>query len=79
MSLVFEIGEWIGTAAFAVSGAMVAIDRGADLFGVLLLAAGAAPGPGMKALLARARRYALSGMDAREAARLAAKEERENG
>ena len=25
MSLVFEIGEWIGTAAFAVSGAMVAV------------------------------------------------------
>ena len=47
--------------------------------GDMLLAAGAAPGPGMKALLARARRYALSGMDAREAARLAAKEERENG
>ena len=46
MSLVFEIGEWIGTAAFAVSGAMVAIDRGADLFGVLLLAVITAVGGG---------------------------------
>ena len=46
MSLVFEIGEWIGTAAFAVSGAMIAIDHGADLFGVLLLAVTTAVGGG---------------------------------
>lgn len=38
IDFVFEIGEWIGTAAFAVSGAMVAIDKKTDIFGVLLLA-----------------------------------------
>ena len=47
--------------------------------GDMLLAAGAALGPGMRDALRRARRYALSGMDAREAARLAAKEEQGNG
>ena len=30
--------EWLGTAAFAVSGAMVAIDKGMDIFGVIFLA-----------------------------------------
>ena len=30
--------EWLGTAAFAVSGAMVAVDKGMDLFGVVFLA-----------------------------------------
>ena len=34
----FLICEWLGTAAFAVSGAMVAIDKGMDLFGVIFLA-----------------------------------------
>ena len=34
----FQMGEWIGTAAFAVSGAMVAIDKRTDIFGVILLA-----------------------------------------
>lgn len=38
LGIVFQVCEWIGTAAFAVSGAMVAIDKGTDLFGVLLLA-----------------------------------------
>lgn len=47
--------------------------------GDMLMEAGAAPGPGMKAMLARARAHALSGMDAREAARLALREERGNG
>ena len=34
----FLVCEWLGTAAFAVSGAMVAIDKGMDLFGVIFLA-----------------------------------------
>ena len=34
----FMVCEWLGTAAFAVSGAMVAIDKGMDLFGVIFLA-----------------------------------------
>lgn len=34
----FTVCEWLGTAAFAVSGAMVAIDTGMDLFGVIFLA-----------------------------------------
>ena len=42
----FLIGEWIGTAAFAVSGAMVAIDKRTDIFGVLLLAVFTALGGG---------------------------------
>ena len=36
----------IGTAAFAVSGAMVAIDKGTDIFGVLLMAVFTALGGG---------------------------------
>ena len=46
MSLVFEIGEWIGTAAFAVSGAMVAVDKHTDIFGVIFLAGITALGGG---------------------------------
>ena len=34
----FLVCEWLGTAAFAVSGAMVAVDTGMDLFGVIFLA-----------------------------------------
>ena len=34
----FMVCEWLGTAAFAISGAMVAIDTGMDLFGVIFLA-----------------------------------------
>ena len=34
----FLVCEWLGTAAFAVSGAMVAIDKGMDIFGVIFLA-----------------------------------------
>ena len=42
----FQMGEWIGTAAFAVSGAMVAIDQRTDIFGVILLAVITALGGG---------------------------------
>ena len=42
----FQMGEWIGTAAFAVSGAMVAIDKRTDIFGVILLAVITALGGG---------------------------------
>lgn len=35
--LVFHICEFVGTVAFAVAGAMVAIDKRVDLFGVLFL------------------------------------------
>ena len=35
---IFSFCEAVGTAAFAVSGAMVAVDRGTDIFGVLLMA-----------------------------------------
>ena len=34
----FLVCEWLGTAAFAISGAMVAIDTGMDLVGVIFLA-----------------------------------------
>ncbi|MBR0319942.1 MAG: TRIC cation channel family protein [Clostridia bacterium] len=43
---IFLLGEWIGTAAFAISGAMVAIDKRTDVFGVLLLAVFTALGGG---------------------------------
>lgn len=46
VNVIFQIGEWIGTAAFAVSGAMVAIDKGTDIFGVLLLSVFTALGGG---------------------------------
>lgn len=42
-----ELLEIIGTAAFAVSGAMIAIDKGADIFGVLFLAVITALGGGI--------------------------------
>lgn len=43
---IFLLGEWIGTAAFAISGAMVAIDKRTDVFGVMLLAVFTALGGG---------------------------------
>lgn len=43
---IFLLGEWIGTAAFAISGAMVAIDKRTDIFGVMLLAVFTALGGG---------------------------------
>ena len=46
INLFFQIGEWIGTAAFAVSGAMVAVEKRTDIFGVLLLAVFTALGGG---------------------------------
>lgn len=42
----FLVAEWIGTAAFAISGAMVAIDKRTDIFGVLLLSIFTALGGG---------------------------------
>ena len=42
-----EYLELIGTAAFALSGAMIAIDKGADLFGVLFLSVITALGGGI--------------------------------
>lgn len=44
--IIFTIAEVIGTIAFAVSGAMIAIDRGLDLFGVVFLAITTALGGG---------------------------------
>lgn len=46
LETVYQVCEWIGTAAFAVSGAMVAIDKKTDIFGVLLLAVFTALGGG---------------------------------
>lgn len=43
---IFQLCEAIGTTAFAVSGAMVAIDKGTDIFGVLLMAVFTALGGG---------------------------------
>ena len=42
-----EFLEIIGTAAFAISGAMIAIDKGADIFGVIFLALITALGGGI--------------------------------
>jgi uncharacterized membrane protein YeiH len=42
-----EIAEYIGVAAFAICGAMAAIDKGADIFGVLFLAVITALGGGV--------------------------------
>jgi len=44
---IFECAEIIGTIAFAASGAMIAIDRKLDLFGVLFLGITVAVGGGM--------------------------------
>ncbi|MEG1404625.1 MAG: trimeric intracellular cation channel family protein [Oscillospiraceae bacterium] len=44
---IFYILEILGTVAFAVSGAMIAIERGLDLFGVLFLGVITAVGGGM--------------------------------
>ena len=43
---IFQFSDALGTAAFAVSGAMVAIDKGTDIFGVLLMAVFTALGGG---------------------------------
>ncbi len=47
VELVFKICEMVGTIAFAVSGAMVAIDKKADLFGVIFIAVITAFGGGL--------------------------------
>ena len=43
----FTASEWIGIVAFAASGAMIAIDRELDLFGVLFLGITSAVGGGI--------------------------------
>ena len=45
--LLITITEWIGTAAFAVSGALVAVSCGLDLFGVVIVGCVTAVGGGM--------------------------------
>lgn len=47
MGGLFSMLELLGTVAFAVSGAMIAIDRHADLFGVVFLGMTTAIGGGM--------------------------------
>ncbi len=47
MGELFSLMELLGTVAFAVSGAMVAIDREADIFGVVFLGMTTAIGGGM--------------------------------
>ena len=46
-NLLLTVMEWIGTIAFAVSGALVAISCGLDLFGVLIVGCITATGGGM--------------------------------
>ena len=46
-SLTWVIFDIMGTIAFAVSGAMVAIQRRMDIFGIIVLAALTAVGGGM--------------------------------
>ena len=43
---IFNAAEWIGTIAFAISGAMIAIDRKLDLFGIIFLGVVTAVGGG---------------------------------
>ena len=47
LEAMMDIAEIVGTLAFAASGAMIAIDRELDLFGVLFLGISAAVGGGM--------------------------------
>lgn len=47
LSTLFFLVELIGTAAFSVSGAMLAIERGLDLFGVVFLGGATAIGGGI--------------------------------
>ena len=46
-NILLTVMEWIGTIAFAVSGALVAISCGLDLFGVLIVGCITATGGGM--------------------------------
>lgn len=46
-SILFTVMEWIGTIAFSVSGALVAIGSGLDLFGVLTVGCITAIGGGI--------------------------------
>ena len=45
--LLFFVTEIIGTVAFAISGAMIAIDRELDVFGVIILGCVTACGGGI--------------------------------
>lgn len=45
--MIIAVMEWIGTVAFAVSGSLVAIGCGLDLFGVLMVGCVTAVGGGM--------------------------------
>ena len=45
--ILIVITEWIGTVAFAVSGSLVAIGCGLDLFGVVIVGCVTAVGGGM--------------------------------
>lgn len=47
INLLISISEWIGTAAFAISGALTAIERKLDIFGVLYIGCITATGGGM--------------------------------
>ena len=47
LSLLFNILSYIGVISFAISGAIVAIDREADLFGVVFLSFVTSFGGGM--------------------------------
>ncbi len=44
--VIIAVMEWIGTVAFAVSGSLVAIGCGLDLFGVLMVGCVTAVGGG---------------------------------
>lgn len=46
VGIIFSVAEIVGTIAFAVSGAMIAMERGLDLFGILFLAITTALGGG---------------------------------
>ena len=45
--IIYHVSDILGTLAFAASGAMIAIDRGMDLFGVLFLGCITAVGGGL--------------------------------
>ena len=47
MTLMVSILEYIGTVAFAISGALIAIENRMDLFGVIILGSVTAVGGGL--------------------------------
>ena len=52
------IMEMLGTVAFAASGAMVAVDRAMDIFGVIVLGVTTAVGGGFSDLIFKERAFA---------------------